>query len=42
MSYHKLDVRVAAVVLNEVSVSGETLAWVSAWQSLWLLPLPSM
>jgi hypothetical protein len=27
--YHKLDVRVAVAVLDEVSVSGEVWAWVS-------------
>ena len=31
--YHKLDVRVAVAVLDEVLVSGETQAWVSAWVS---------
>ena len=31
--YHKLDVRVAVAVLDEVLVSGETQAWVLAWVS---------
>jgi hypothetical protein len=35
---------VAVAVSDEISVSGETGASVSAWQSpwLWVLPLPSV